>query len=193
MGRPSTLTFEALLASATLVAARQGPAATSISAVSKQAGVPTGSIYHRFVSRDALLAEIWLSAAERFQALALAAFAKARSIEEAAQASLVTVRFARTDHAASVVLNSHRREEFIRSEAPEEYRARATKLAAELRQGIAATATHLFPGNTKAKEKVAVALIGIPIGAVRVFLPQAIPPADLEDTIKAAVSAALRH
>lgn len=193
MGRPATLTFEALIQAATLVAARLGPGATSIAAVSKQARVPTGSIYHRVSSRDALLAEIWLAAAERFQAQALDGFKAARTIAEAADASLITLRFARSDHAASVVLNSHRREEFIRAQAPEEYRARAAKLSAELRQGIAQVSARLFPGDAKAKEKVAVALIGIPLGAVRVFLPQAMPPVDIDDTIMAAVRAALGH
>jgi AcrR family transcriptional regulator len=191
MGRPALVTQDALIAAATLVAARVGPAKTSIAAVSKAAGTPTGSIYHRLPSRDALLAEIWLSAAERFQALALAEFASVRTADEAAKAALVTPRFAREEHAAAVVLNSHRREEFLRTEAPEEYRARATKLAAELREGISEAAARLLPRDARAKEKVAVALIGIPLGAVRIFLPQAVPPVEIDAAIEAAVRAAL--
>lgn len=191
MGRPAQISQEDLIAAATLVAARLGPAATSIAAISKQAGIPTGSIYHRVSSRDALLAEIWLSAAERFQALALKEFSSATTIEEAAEASLITPRFARSDHASAVVLNSHRREEFIRADAPEEYRARAIKLAAELREGITGAATRLLSGDPRGKERIAVALIGIPLGAVRVFLPQAVPPAEIDATIQAAVRAAL--
>ncbi len=191
MGRPARIDQDTLIGTATVVAARMGPAATSIAAVSKAAGIPTGSIYHRLPSRDALLAEIWLSAAERFQALALEKFMAARSLDEAAEAALVTPRFAREQHAAAVVLNSHRREEFIRADAPEEYRARAAKLAAELRDGIAAIAARLMPGDPKAKEKIAVALIGIPLGAVRVFLPQAVPPKEIDAAIEAAVRAAL--
>ncbi len=191
MGRPARIDQDTLIGTATVVAARMGPAATSIAAVSKAAGIPTGSIYHRLPSRDALLAEIWLSAAERFQALALEKFMAARSLDEAAEAALVTPRFAREQHAAAVVLNSHRREEFVRADAPEEYRARAAKLAAELRDGIAAIAAHLLPGDPKAKEKIAVALIGIPLGAVRVFLPQAVPPKEIDAAIEAAVRAAL--
>jgi len=191
MGRPARIDQDTLIAAATVVSARMGPAATSIAAVSKAAGIPTGSIYHRLPSRDALLAEIWLSAAERFQALALEKFMAARSLDEAAEAALVTPRFAREQHAAAVVLNSHRREEFVRADAPDEYRARAAKLAAELRDGIAAIAARLLPGDPKVKEKIAVALIGIPLGAVRVFLPQAVPPKEIDAAIEAAVRAAL--
>jgi AcrR family transcriptional regulator len=191
MGRPAQISQDDLIAAATLVAARLGPAAASIAAISKAAGVPTGSIYHRVPSRDALLAEIWLSAAERFQALALETFAAVRTIEEAAEAALITPRFAREHHADAVVLNSHRREEFIRADAPEEYRARAVRLGTEMRDGIGQVAARLLPGDPKGKEKTAVALIGIPLGAVRVFLPQAVPPVEIDAAIAAAVRAAL--
>lgn len=192
MGRPAQISQDALIATATVVAARQGPAATSIAAISKAAGVPTGSIYHRMPSRDALLAEIWLSAAERFQAMVREQIANARTEDDAVECALLTPRFARSDHASAVVLNSHRREEFIRANAPEEYRARAVKLGAELREGIAQAASQLLSGDPKAKEKIAVALIGIPLGAVRIFLPQAVPPVEVDATIEAAVRAALR-
>lgn len=192
MGRPAQISQDALIAAATVVAARQGPAATSIAAISKAAGVPTGSIYHRMPSRDALLAEIWLSAAERFQAMVREQIANARTEDDAVECALLTPRFARSDHASAVVLNSHRREEFIRANAPEEYRARAAKLGAELREGIAQAASQLLSGDPKAKEKIAVALIGIPLGAVRIFLPQAVPPVEVDATIEAAVRAALR-
>lgn len=192
MGRPALITQHDLIAAATLVTARLGPAATSIAAVSKAAGVPTGSIYHRLPSRDALLAEIWLTAAERFQALFLERLATARTEDDAIACALLTPRFARSDHAAAVVLNSHRREEFMRPEAPEEYRTRASRLAADMRQAIAQAASRLLPSDPKAKEKLAVALIGIPLGAVRVFLPQAIPPKEIDATVEAAVRGALR-
>jgi AcrR family transcriptional regulator len=192
MGRPAQISQDALIAAATVVAARQGPAATSIAAISKAAGVPTGSIYHRMPSRDALLAEIWLSAAERFQAMVREQIANARTEDDAVECAMLTPRFARSDHASAVVLNSHRREEFIRANAPEEYRARAAKLGAELREGIAQAASQLLSGDPKAKEKIAVALIGIPLGAVRIFLPQAVPPVEVDATIEAAVRAALR-
>jgi AcrR family transcriptional regulator len=192
MGRPAQISSEALIGAATLVAARLGPAKTSISAISKEAKVPTGSIYHRLPSRDALLAEIWLAAAERFQNVAIAKIDIARDEDDAVECALITPRFARANHAEAVVLNSHRREEFLRAEAPEEYRKRAIKLAGEMRDGIADAARRLLPGDPRGKERMAVALIGIPLGAVRIFLPQAVPPVEIDATIEAAVRAALR-
>ena len=102
MGRPAQISHEDLIAAAALVAARLGPAKTSIAAVSKAAGVPTGSIYHRLPSRDALLAEIWLTAAERFQTMALAAFAAA-SERASMAAACVAFGTARPMKAATTV------------------------------------------------------------------------------------------
>lgn len=191
MGRPAGISDDALIGAATLVAARLGPARTSIAAVSKEAGVPTGSIYHRLPSRDALLAEVWLAAATRFQLMLLTKIASARNEDDAVECALLTPQFARSDHAGAVVLNSHRREEFLRPDAPEEYRTRAVKLAADMREGIAEAASRLLPSDPRGKERLAVALIGIPLGAVRVFLPQAVPPKEIDATIAAAVRAAL--
>jgi len=193
MGRPASISQDSLIAAATRVAARLGPARTSIAAVAKEAKVPTGSIYHRLPSRGALLAEIWLSAAEGFQREMLAKAASARTLNDLAEAALLTPRFARERHTEAVVLNAHRRDDFLAPDAPAEYRARAAKLAAELRDGLATLATRLLPGDPRGREKLAVAIIGIPLGAVRVFLPQALPPKEIDATIAAAVRAALRH
>jgi AcrR family transcriptional regulator len=192
MARPALIDLERLVEAATLVAARAGPAGMSIAAVSRAAGVPTGSIYHRLPSRDALLAEVWLAAASRFQDIVVPKISAIAGDEDAVACALVTPRFARSHHAAAVVLNSHRREEFIKPGAPEEYRSRAARLAAEMREAIALAAKRLQPGDPRSREKLAVALIGIPLGAVRVFLPQAVPPAEIDGTIEAAVRAALR-
>lgn len=192
MGRPAQISNESLIGAATLVAARLGPARTSIAAVSKEAKVPTGSIYHRLPSRDALLAEIWLAAAERFQGAFLSRVTAIRNEDDAVECALITPRFTRSNHTEAVVLNSHRREEFLKSDAPEEYRARAARLASDMRDAIATVAALLLASDPRGKERIAVALIGIPLGAVRIFLPQAVPPVEIDATIEAAVRAALR-
>ncbi len=46
--------------------ARHGPSGATIGAIARALGAPTGSIYHRFDSRDGLLAEVWLGAATAF-------------------------------------------------------------------------------------------------------------------------------
>ena len=190
MGRPAQITEAGLRVAAARVAARQGAARATIAEIAKEAKVPTGSIYHRVPSRGGLLAEVWLEAAERFSTVFMSRLAEARSIEEAAEAALVTPRFAREHPAEGVILFVHRRDDFLDG-APAESRARASRLTGALREGIAAAAKRLAPNDRRGRDRFALALVGIPLGAVRTFLPQAVPPVELDPTILAAVRAAL--
>jgi hypothetical protein len=62
-----------------------------------------------------------------------------------------------------------------------------------LQRELASAAKRHVPGDTRGRERLAVALIGIPYGAVRVFLPQAVPPPEIDAVIAAAARAALSH
>jgi AcrR family transcriptional regulator len=192
MGRPALISDADLLAAATRVAARLGPGRATVALIAHEAGVPVGSVYHRVPSRARLLADIWIAAAGRYSAEFLERLAAAASLDAAADTALVTPRFVRADHAAGVLLLAHRRDDFL-EEAPEEARDRAARLAATLQTGLAGAAARLLPGDARGRERLAVALIGVPYGAVRVFLPQAMPPAELDPTIRAAARAALGH
>src|SRR5689334_7011428 len=44
-----------------------GPRAAGIRAIAERSGAPSGSLYHRFGSRDELVARAWLRAVRRFQ------------------------------------------------------------------------------------------------------------------------------
>jgi AcrR family transcriptional regulator len=190
MGRPAQITEAGLRVAAARVAARQGAARTTIAEIAKEARVPTGSIYHRVPSRAALLAEVWLEAADRFGTLFLGRLSEARTLDEAAEAALVTPRFAREHPAEGVILFVHRRYDFL-DEAPAESRARTSKLTGAMRDGITAAAKRLAANDRRGRDRFALALVGIPYGAVRTFLPQAAPPAELDPVILAAVRAAL--
>ncbi|HLU76197.1 MAG TPA: SRPBCC family protein [Nonomuraea sp.] len=50
-----------------------GPGAVTMTAVARSAGAPSGSVYHRFPGRPALLAALWLRTVDRFQQGFLAA------------------------------------------------------------------------------------------------------------------------
>ena len=192
MGRRAHISDADLVAAAGRACARLGLARATINAIAKEAGVPVGSVYHRVSSRSALLAEVWIAAAQAFGREFLSQLGGARSLDAAAEVALVTPRFTRADHAAGVVLLAHRRDDFLEG-APEESRARAARLSSDLQKGLADAARRLLPDDKRGREKIAVALIGVPYGAVRVFLPQATPPAELDPVILAAARAALGH
>lgn len=61
------------LNAALAVAAERGPPAVTVGSVTQLLKAPTGSFYHRFPSRDALLGELWLRTVLSFQEGARAA------------------------------------------------------------------------------------------------------------------------
>jgi AcrR family transcriptional regulator len=75
MGRPPRHDTDSLLDAAVRLVEAGGPKALTVAAVAREAGGPSGSVYHRFAGRPALTAALWLRTVERFQAGFLAALA----------------------------------------------------------------------------------------------------------------------
>ena len=67
MARPAKFTPDDILDATAAAVASHGPAVT-IAQVSAQIGVPVGSIYHRFPSREYLMTSLWLRSIRRFHA-----------------------------------------------------------------------------------------------------------------------------
>jgi AcrR family transcriptional regulator len=190
MGRPARFTDHDLIAAASRVTARIGPAQTTLALIAKEAKAPVGSVYHRYPSKGALLAEAWIESAAAFGLRFRAVLAQAKTLEQALQAALVTPRFARENHPGGVILFAHRRDDFLDG-APEESRNRAARQTSEVLHAIAEASSRLLPADSRGRDKLSLALIGLPYGAVRMFLPQAVPPADLDGVIADAAGAAL--
>jgi len=72
MGRPATHDTDQLL-DAALALAALGPERVTVAAVARAAGAPSGSVYHRFPSRSALLGALWVRTVASFQEGFLAA------------------------------------------------------------------------------------------------------------------------
>jgi AcrR family transcriptional regulator len=66
MPRPTRHEPDALLDAAAAILAAEGPAAVTMSAVSRATGAPSGSLYHRFPTRAVLCGELWTRTEERF-------------------------------------------------------------------------------------------------------------------------------
>ena len=73
MGRRPKFDRESIAAAARQVVAERGPRGATVAAIAAHLGAPTGSIYHRFRSRELLLADLWLTVVEAFQAGVVAA------------------------------------------------------------------------------------------------------------------------
>jgi AcrR family transcriptional regulator len=182
-----------ILDAASRLAASEGPARATIGRIAAELGAPTGSIYHRFASRDLLLGEVWLAAAERFQhdfgavlsddtpragALAAACFVPARVRE-------------RPDEARLLLL--HRREDFFGPVWPEALAARARELQRSADAGLKAACRRLFGRADAATQRgLRFAIVDVPLAAVLPHLrANETPPATVDVLVRTSCEAVL--
>ncbi|MEU5824173.1 TetR/AcrR family transcriptional regulator [Streptomyces sp. NPDC047803] len=167
MARPPRFSTDRLLDAAVLLGAASGPAGVTMSAVAQETGAPSGSVYHRFPGRNALLAEVWLRTVERFQEGWLAAIdaeADARRAGRAAARHVVAWSRAHPQEAALLLYGA---EDFGRSGWSAEHGARADLGSGRVRAALAALAAGLGADGPQDRERVALAVIDLPLSVVR--------------------------
>src|SRR5512143_2929486 len=87
MGRKAIFERRDMTGAALRLVADRGPQAVTVAALAKELGAPTGSIYHRYSSREELLAELWMEVVEGFQNGFAGRLAGADDVDGAAQAA----------------------------------------------------------------------------------------------------------
>ena len=182
MGRKARFHKDHFVGAALNLLAQGGPAAVTMAAVAGESGAPIGSVYHRFVSRDVLLAELWLTIVESFQR----GFIKALKRDDGLSAALHTVRWVRKHRREARVLLLHRREDLASGKWPDDMKSRTEHLAGELDDGIRAFTCSLYGRSTRRNLlRVTFALIDVPSAAVRRHLEAGnVPPKAVDDFIK---------
>lgn len=161
MPRPQRYHTDVLLDAAADILAEQGPAAVSMSAVARAAGAPSGSMYHRFPTRSALCAALWLRSHQRFQDGLLEAVSSAGEPQESCVAGArFTVRWCRDTPAQAQVMLAGA-DALGRDDWPEEAISRYTQMREELLRIVVDLATR------SDFDRVVAALIDIPYATVR--------------------------
>jgi AcrR family transcriptional regulator len=194
MARPRLHDPDSILdATLTVVLERGAPEAT-IQAIAAESGAPTGSIYHAFGSREALLARMWVRAARRSQERFLeAAEAPAEPRAAALAAAMSVFDFARERPGDARLLASMRREDLVGTAAEPSLVEELRQLNRPIENAIRDLASRLVgkaDGGTR--EAVALATIDIPYGAVRRHLGAGRrPPGSLRAPLEQAVGAAI--
>ena len=189
MARPARFTDRDLLEAATQVAATHGPAGATVGAIAKAAGAPTGSLYHRFPSRDALLGTLWLDLVRRFQA----GWIEAMEQGDTEAAALHTPAWVRAHPTEARLLLLHRREDFLAGDWPPDLAERAAhvndRAGAALRAFTRAELGDDLPASVR---RVRFALVEIPYAAVRPYVEAGQPPPpDLDALVLTASQAVL--
>jgi AcrR family transcriptional regulator len=173
MGRRAQFSDSDLLQAAAEVAAHGGPAAATVGAIARAAGAPTGSLYHRFPSRDVLLGTLWLDLVGRFQA----GWIEALEQGDAEAAALHTPAWVREHPTEARLLLLHRREDFLTGDWPPQLADRAAhvndRAGAVLRAFTRAELGDDLPASLR---RVRFALVEIPYAAVRHYVETGQPP-----------------
>lgn len=194
MGRPPKFTEDQFLDAALRLIAEGGPEAATVGGVAEALGAPVGSVYHRFRSREELLAKLWLRTASRFQEGFVAAL-DAEDLDEAAvSAALHALRWPRLHLDDARVLLLYRRED-LSTRWPEDLSEQVAEVNAE---GFAVLREHASRryGDVSEQDvrRVVFAIVDIPYAAGRRhLLAGEAPPGFLDELVTDACLNALRN
>lgn len=174
--------------------AEDGPAGATVSRIAGAVGAPVGSAYHRFESRDLLLARLWVRTVADFQEGFLAALAEADVDAAARNAALHSLRWSRDHLPDAKLLMLHRPGEVI-ARWPDEVGARLSQLNARVDDAIRDHARRRFgTAHVAHQRRVRFAVVDVPYSACRRSLVAGVPPpAMMDDLVARCVRAVLVH
>jgi AcrR family transcriptional regulator len=182
VARPAKFTDDEIL-DAALRRVTDGSGAT-VAAIAATVGAPTGSIYHRFTSRDVLLARLWLRTVEQFQDGLVAVLANPDPVQAGRDAVRYFLEWCRDHLAEAQLLLLHRRDDLLTDGWPDEVRDRAAAVAEQFDDAMRDfTRRRLGSLSPAAQRRAAFALVDIPFAAVRRHLTAGEPPPSLLDDL----------
>ncbi|MDI2129547.1 TetR/AcrR family transcriptional regulator [Yinghuangia seranimata] len=182
MGRKAKFTDDDFFDATLRVIAREGAAACTIADVAAELGAPVGSVYHRFASREELLARLWLRTVRRFQEPYLVVLGAATQGDaESDEPVRAVFRWVRQHPDEAQLLLLHRRRDLV-ARMPDGPGAEAATLNDTLEEAFKAYARRRFGrADRAAVERVTFALVDIPYAAIRRHLGAGgLPPRGLE-------------
>src|SRR5215217_3348772 len=108
MPRPQRHATDTMLDAARDLLLGEGSRSATMEAIADVSGAPTGSIYHRFGSRDELIARLWIRAVYRSQASFVAALERQDPRDAALAAAMSILDFCEEHPADARLLVSFR-------------------------------------------------------------------------------------
>src|SRR3954469_21048072 len=168
------------LEAARYLAAAAGPASVTVSSVTGRLGAPVGSFYHRFASRDVLLANVWLDTALAFQTGFVAAIKSGDGLAGALHTPL-WVRRPLADGRAFLL---YHRDDFAHGNWPQDLKDRVVRQGRRVDAAYKRFAHDTFGGVGANELRLArFVLADAPKAAVGPYLRQGVPPPAIVDEI----------
>lgn len=170
MGRTAKYTDRDILDTALELVAEGGGQAASVVAIAQRLGAPSGSIYHRFASRDLILATLWIRTVQQFQRGFLDALADEDCSAAARAAVAHTLDWTAGHRSEATVLALYRREDLI-ALWPEELGVDLATINDDVTRAVRKfTTAHFGVASAETLGKAQFALIEIPYAGARSIL-----------------------
>ncbi len=187
MAPPRKHDTDRILDAARAIVLRDGPRAASVAAIARESGAPAGTLYHRFGSRDKVLAAAWLRALGRFQQGALAAAEIPEPLEAAVAMASSHVRFAGEWPQDARLLLTLRREDLLDADPDHALSERLAAMNAPLEGALKRLARSLNATNRRSSDAVVRAVVDLPNATLRRHMRSEGPlPAWLESDVATA-------
>jgi AcrR family transcriptional regulator len=159
---------ETMLDAARDLLLEDGPRRATIEAIAGASGAPTGSIYHRFGSRDELIARLWMRAVYRSQASFLIALQAPDPRAAALAAAMSIIDFCEEHPADAQLLVLFRREDLVRSVPEGPLADELLQLNRPIERAVVGLAQRLYATRSRAAlERTLLAVFDLPYGAAR--------------------------
>lgn len=184
MGRLSTVDDTKVFAAVARLMSTTGN--LTLQSVVDETRVSIGSLYHRYRSREGLLARAWADAVKAFHAVVVPEL-DGGAPDAGERAALATPRFCRAERDRAILLACCRRSEFLGEATPADLRAEIEAINDE-----AAAALARFARRTGVPlDACRLAIVALPLGAVRLYLPAKPVPRAVDDYVRAGCRAVL--
>lgn len=149
--------------------------AITIGDVSRRLEAPSGSIYHRFGSRQELLVRLWLRSIRRFHRAYLAAGDR-DDPDQALMAMAVCVAEFSADHPTDASCMTLYRQTRLVDSAPDSCRDEVRDINADVQRRLAELTAARYPdASDRHRTLVRVAAIDSPYGLVRPYIETGVP------------------
>lgn len=191
MARPRRFTDDQILDTARDLLADPAIGRPPIAAISTASGIPTGSIYLRFASRDELLARLWLRSIRRFQTGLIHAL---NGPDPLLAAAAYLPRYCRDHPTEARAMKMFHRDELLET-GPDDLRAAIATVNDDMNAALRAAVTTQFGTADEHAMDIASATVkAIPYGMVRDFIARAAPiPEWVDDIVTTATTAVVRE
>jgi AcrR family transcriptional regulator len=190
--RPAIHQAEDVLDAARDLVIEAGPRAVGIRAIGERSGAPSGSLYHRFGSREELLARAWLRAVKRFQAGFLRALTAPDPPAAAREAAAWSVEFALANPSDTQLLLEHSRLALLEGEPRQRIAEDLATVNDPIMSAVHRLALELYGSETpEAIERICHAVIDLPGAVLRRHLRAGTLSKSIIPGLQSAVSALL--